>query len=311
MEKIINQIKLKFSVLPLYLIFIGVLFSASVFFVWLDNSRSYRSEISIFFAPKSDVAAWQSEQIIGNLITYPTKLSFYEQMIKDDENIEDFLIGKNKETKIKVWNEKLESDRELSSSIVVIKYSDSNKEKAEIINRQSVYTLFGIMSRFYDVKEDIDLRIIEGPIVKKQFTNWPWAIIGSIGGGIVFVVLVQSIASILGIIQQKIISERKLINSVRENLEVAQRQSLEKVQKEVVDEKFNDHFHFPEVRMAVKKSAAPDNLPVMEEGEKAEDFDQEIEVEKNKVPRLYEESDLEPTEEERRERLNRLLRGEM
>jgi hypothetical protein len=307
MKTAINQIKHKFRVLPLYLIFIGVIFSASVFLIWLDNARVYQSEISVFFAPKSEVGAWQSEQIIGNLIKFPTKLSFYDQMLKDDDSINDFLVGKSKEEKIGSWNSKIKSERELKSSIVTIKYTDSDSETAEKINRQSVYTLFGIMSRFYDVKKDIDLRIIEGPMVKKEFPGWPWAIIGSLGGGIVFIFLVQLVSFFLGYIQQKILGQIEFRRLVKENLTAADVRLEVPEEKEPADEKFDHRLHFPEVRMAVRKASAPDNLPVADEA----DWGKESVFEKNEVPKLYEESELEPTEEERKARLNRLLRGEM
>ncbi len=137
----------------------------SVFIGTLNTGRVYRSETDILVIPKSVVAVKNSDQILENLSKLPTMLSFYEKVTNANENVIDATVSELPDYKKKIfWNSELHVERTAGSGILKIITTDKTSYQAEELNKQATETLIGTVGLYYDIKTDLDLRIVD-PVI--------------------------------------------------------------------------------------------------------------------------------------------------
>ena len=285
-----------------YFFILALILSAVFCFLFLENFKSYKSQITVLFIPKSEKIAVQSEQIAQNLTEFPRNLSFYEKLLADNKNIEDEFAGRSKDKRKELWNKKLEINRQKNSGVIEIKIFDDNQIRSEKIARQTAFTLFNTASRYYNIKNEIDLRIVDGPITGVKIKNWPWLILLSILAGTFLSYLITSVFSKAENLFLKAGSGINLTKPYRQdfsNWTTAMRRKGRAKKGDKPEKK-------QEPAAAVKKSQAPSNLPVAEESKAAP---KKIEADKIAAKKTI--PTEEPSEEELKERLNQLLRGEL
>ena len=284
-----------------YFFILALILSATFCFLFLGNFKSYKSQVTILFIPKNEKIAIQSEQIAQNLMELPRNLSFYEKLLADNESIKDEFVNCTKDKRKKMWNKKLEINREKNSGIIEIGIADDNQFKSEKIAGQTAFTLFNTASRYYDIKNEIDLRIVDGPIASLKIKNWPWLIFLSVLAGTFLSYLITSVFSKVENFFSKAKSGINLTKPYRQDFSswttALRRKSRIK--------KGNKPEKKPESAPSAKKSQAPSNLPI------ANEPDTILEKVKNNksVNKII--SAEEPSEEELKKRLNQLLRGEL
>jgi capsular polysaccharide biosynthesis protein len=305
----------------LYFVAIAIVLSVVSFSILLDNFKSYRSEVSVILIPKSEKAALDSEHIIQNLKFFPTELSFYDKLIRDNSDIEDIYSGLSDNKRKELWNNSLHAKREKNSSIIEISVTRNNQEDAENISQAAAFTLFNTASFYYNIKDDVDFRIIDGPIVHSSVGNWPLLIALSLLMGIVASFIVNLFSYHLSYYflrrkeRIKFQSEMKVFEKKPEFEQPMKKEAVKIPELETpLDKTFE------------KKSSAPENLPFVDEDYfqnniiKANGFSiEESEVEEESIPEKITEDQpvpaadfhREPTEEELKKRLNQLLRGEL
>lgn len=319
-----------------WLIFILTL--AAVFVAGMSSSRVFKSEMDILFIPKSEKAVRNIDQIISNAREIPTALSFYDKMLELNGDIEDGAAGLPDYKRKLFWNEKLSVEKNKSSGFLAVSVLDSNQWQAEVISRQVANDIVAVMSRYYDTKNDLDIRVTDGPIVS-QTLKWPvagWALL-AIAAGIFLGVPVSWLVNYF--LMRKSASGRRekmtmprafsiswekafpfgkgeaqpekpdpFIPKTKERLEVEREFSAPKMaDKKIIAEKKE-----AVARGITKKASVPANLPIAEEfhlpiSEFRKEEIKKVETEKKEELK----STREATPEEVRERLNKLLRGEM
>ncbi|MFH0969621.1 MAG: hypothetical protein V1804_03885 [Patescibacteria group bacterium] len=323
----------------LSLILISLILSAVAFLFILGNYRNYESEISIIFIPKSEKAASDSGNIIGNLEVFPTKLSFYEKLIKDNK-LEDKFSGLSDNKRKKLWDEMIKAKKEKKSSIVKITAVSQSPGEAKLISNATVSTLFSVVSFYYDIKNDVDLRIIEEPAVRPAFDNWVLAILISLAIG-------TGISFILGFISSYFLQKSREIKISFPKFDFGKKP---KIEIPVEENYFKELEKLPETqekkpeetkpKIPAKISSAPENLPgvsnvpgnlpfideeyfrnniiknakpVKESIAEQREIKEEIKPEKQTAASKKESVNFhrEPTQEELKKRLNQLLKGEL
>lgn len=276
---------------PFYFIVLSIILTAVFFLQTLNTLKYYQSEISILFIPKSERVTLQSEQIIQNIVELPKQLSFYERVLTDSGNILNQFSEYPKDEQKRLWNKQLRVSRVKNSGVIKIKVLSKNKSDSATINKQAALTLFNSVSQYYNVKEDIDLRIIDGPITNSFLKNLYLIAIFSLIGGIVVAYILAMIFYGL----QKIFITRK---NTASNKSVEKRDSASEIT-------------IPEA-VGIKKYQAPTNLPVAKgaEYEIAEDvMEDSFLVAPEPAEDIAPDQNKEPTEEEFKKRLNQLLKG--
>ena len=102
-------------------------------------------------------------------------------MLRENHSIKDVTSGKNSDQRKKIWNSMLSVEQSDSgSSAILVSASSENEASSNLIASKTVRTLFDTTSLYYNVKEDVDLRIIDGPITRVVVVGWPLMLLVSI-----------------------------------------------------------------------------------------------------------------------------------
>ncbi len=274
--------------------FILALILAIVFFLLLaGGTQYYRTRISILFIPKSEVLATHMPYVMENLVRLPKTLSFYEHVLRDNSNLTDDFAGKSKDEKKKLWNKSLNIKKDDGSSIINIWVASKDRTQSTELAKQTARALFDTASLYYNIKSDADFRVIDGPIAAPSVKHWIWLLPLSILLGFVASFLLNLISSLLINVAKKL---RQCFQSSRHRLEVFEK----------AKEKRETSSAFPGIKTAIKKSKAPENLPIGEDLSSIPPASDSFEITENAETELPE-----PTEEELKRRLNQLLKGEL
>lgn len=326
-----DEKKPKRKIFSPYFFVITIIISVVFFLLLLDSSKKYQSEISIIVIPKSEKAAADSEHIVENLKIFPTKLSFYEKLIRDNDNLRDNLLNFSDGQKRNIWNKDLEVRREEGSSIITIAIVKDDSEEARLISKAVTSNLLNIAGFYYDIKRDIDIRIVEGPIIRSFFSNWILIIISSIAIGIIISFLINFIFHLSFDYLEKKRRETgiRLRDTINEKKSKIKREETRKPSEEkaVVYKKIEEKkdIQYPISQTLSKKASAPENLPFIDEEYFRSNI---IKTSESTAPKTTTEKSLsedtsknkekeeaelhrEPTQEEFKKRLNQLLRGDL
>lgn len=280
---------LKFAVL-------AVILSATFFLPFLGGLKQNRTSVSVMFIPKSESAALQMEYILANAERLPGMLSFYEKMIASGKgSLKDSYAGLDPDSRKKSWNQTLKTRRENRSSIITISVYARDKNISQLTAKQVADTLISSVSFYYNVKSELDMRIVEGPLTGAAAKNWPLAAVAGLFSG-------SLLAYILAITSQKF--EGWIISRKTQN----EKQFADFSPAFRTEEKSGGRvFEKGRYPLGAKTATAPENLPVFENSKDSAFAPEEIQAGQG------EEADIsaEPTDEEMKKRLNQLLKGEL
>lgn len=140
--------------------FVFVTFAASLF--WLDFFRSYRAEVTILVISKTEMP---SQEVAENMAEVMRTLSFYERVLSDNDLIDDDFEGYALDKRKTLWNKTFSAKRQAGSGALVMEARGDTPEKSRRLARQTAQTLFSVAGIYYNVKTDVDMRVIDGPIV--------------------------------------------------------------------------------------------------------------------------------------------------
>lgn len=322
---------------------IGIILSATFFLFLSDYFKAYSSSITIFINTKSESSASRDEEIIENISEFPKMLSFYDRLLENNSDIRDIAKGEDQDNRKSAWNSMLKVKRIEDSSMLEISINSSYESDSRVLVQKTARTLFDVTGAYYDIKNDLDLRIIDGPVSKTYVRGWFWILPISIAMGFSIAFFLQNI--LIGI-KNIFISKNRNVFGAKKTFDFKKQESqsateemealkslylssdigseflkkendnrnepqvsdyglreMKNITKSIQKDKYPN---FPEMPIhEVKKSGAPENLPIAEEYMEGQSVREDI----NNKPRV--EIHREPTAEELKERLNMLLRGEI
>lgn len=236
----------------------SIIAAVLIFLAGINLDKNYKSEVKILFTPKSQIAATN----IGRII-------------QDAKEI--FLLREK--------NAEIKTDRK--SDIVRVSAKGTSRIETGAQASKAARGIAAEMSRYYNIKSDLDIRIIDGPVTKQGADVF--------SGKWILIALILGLASgiFIDFFQSVNFSSRKTTYAefVKPSIFEAPKESERKFET-----------------APGRKAAAPENLPIDEEfvlpvKKSEEKKEEELEA---AVKKAYE-----ATPEEVKERLNKLLRGEM
>ena len=177
-----------FAVLALF--FIG-----TAAFLSLDSFREYRAEISIIALPQGHILA--ADQVVENIAVMPTTLDFFDALLVSDERIAEFSDIDEQPMMVRkaAWSEMLSVERHGESGIISYSIAAESQEEAALLARQMSKVLFEKIGAYYDIRTDVSIRLVEGPLVRTSIGT-PFVWIGmSLGLGIVAALIMTFILS--------------------------------------------------------------------------------------------------------------------
>lgn len=301
----------------------AIIAAVAVFFIGVNFSRTNIGQTDILILPKSEKAVRNISQIIENASKIPLSLSFYDKLVEKGD-LEDEAAGLPDHKRKEFWNSKLKIEKEGNSGILKIKFFDENSLVASNASKQAASDILVLMSRYYDIKNDLDLRIIDGPITKEKapFLNWSW-ILASLAIGLILGWGLDEIVWRVSKVEVK----KNIWTNLPQGWERTQDFFQEKIREFTPEKKSRDKeesIEKPEapaskpeekkesvIFAATKKSAAPDNLPIGSDFV-LQSLKQSAEPEKKEDKKEQEGKKVhEATPEEVKRRLNKLLKGDM
>ncbi|EKE18945.1 MAG: hypothetical protein ACD_9C00189G0003 [uncultured bacterium] len=196
LEKTIKK-SLKSLHLSAKILIVGAILSAVFFLLLSELFKTYKSDISILVNLKSEIAVKQEQNILNSIMELPTTLSFYDRMLEANSDIRDVSEGLSSRQRKDVWNDMISLQRS-NDEALVFKLSISAKQEndAKQLSSKAARTLFDTIALYYDVKNDVDLRIIDGPITKSYVRGWYVLLFLSIIGGFALALVLDSFSAI-------------------------------------------------------------------------------------------------------------------
>jgi capsular polysaccharide biosynthesis protein len=192
-SKSVKPNKLRFSI---QVFVVGAILAVTFFLLLVDASKTYRSSITVFVNAKSEISAEKQGQIVENIIEFSRTLSFYDRMLKYNPDISDVTAGRGQDKRKQLWNSMLSAERVgKNSSMIKISVETKREADADKLVQKATRSLFDTTGMYYDIKNDVDLRIIDGPISRVQVSNWYWFLAFSLLLGFAIAFLLQELLS--------------------------------------------------------------------------------------------------------------------
>lgn len=300
---------------PFYFVVLSVVLAASSWLLLLENFKTYRTEITLLVLPQSERVIMQSAQVVENLAELPRQLAFYDKM-QASGKINDPYLGKSQDQRKKLWNKSLSIERTEKGAVIMLSVVSAQRSDALATAKQAVNTLLAQAGYYYDIKEDLTVRVIDGPITAPQVKNLPWLAVVSLVLGVTAAYLINAAL------------EKILTFSVKTTSNIAPKKDFfrtEKSQEKNAPVFGKNVFYFKRPVATAKQHGAPANLPIatgeypfamnsVTEPEMAasEEIAMTMEREATDADASAQGAlKAEPTEEELKKRLNQLLGGEI
>lgn len=140
-----------------------VTLSAGLF--WLDFFRSYRAEMTILVVSRTDTSQ-SGVAVAENLAGITRTLSFYDRVLADNNFIDDAFLGYAPDKRKKAWNDMVSVRKLDGGSVLTLSATGDTSEEAAVLAKQTAQTLFSVASLYYNVKTDVDIRVIDGPLLR-------------------------------------------------------------------------------------------------------------------------------------------------
>ncbi|PIU08946.1 MAG: hypothetical protein COZ85_03140 [Candidatus Moranbacteria bacterium CG_4_8_14_3_um_filter_34_16] len=145
---------------------------------FFNLEKIFQSEIDFLIIPQNEVSVKNSPQIISNLSALPATLSFFGEIIRENPDLFNEGIGEFPDDKKKqYWNKKIKIENFKETGIIRITLNDKDRFQLEDLADQVKETFIKSVGIYYDIKKDIDVRLIEEPIVQDAFAQPFWIII--------------------------------------------------------------------------------------------------------------------------------------
>lgn len=301
---------------------------ASVLF-WLDSYRSYRADVTVLVIERTS-GMGTAEEIAYNLRDIANTLAFHERNLARNESLMDPYEGYAPDQRKSLWNDKIQTKKSRDGSTLVISATDESQAEAIELAREASETLFGMAGFYYDVKRDIDLRIIEGPVVNTVIAAPVRLVLVSLLTGFVVTAVFFGLLSLVPgffLLRRSVIGRTRNVSRSHGAFQIGD--SVPWIDpKKFIPEKpsqltFENHItekkpaRFSEVKPRGGVSApAPANLPIADDepvvaeiaGENPPEAIKKESGSDNEVD-IFPEQPTEPTIEEYKKRLNELLSG--
>jgi len=155
--------------------FFFVTLASSLF--WLDFFRSYNTEVVVLVISRSNTVE-NSSSIADNMVALTQTLSFYNRLLIENDSLDDDFLGYAPDKRKESWNERVFVTKQNASGVLVIRANGDTPEKSKQFASQTVRTMFSVTGLYYNVKTDVDMRIVDGPLVSYTLQK-PFLYIGT------------------------------------------------------------------------------------------------------------------------------------
>ena len=262
---------------------VGMIISGTFFLLSIDLFKTYRSDISIIITPKSEIGIIQQKQLFSNVLELPKTLAFYDRVLKLNPDVRDVTIGLDKDGRKNAWNKMFAISKvNTDSSVLKLSIQVGRKSDSEQLASKTVATLFNNIAFYYDVKNDFNLSIIDGPIAKSEVPHWGILLFASISLGFVLAIVLSFIPW-LGKAVDNEKQIKKNTDFFKKNPEITPEDELESLNNLYKNEQANEYFVLEED--IENEKMTHDNIDVV--ADYAERFQETKKITKQLEPAKY------------------------
>jgi hypothetical protein len=220
-------------------------------------------------------------------------------MLEANKDIKDGAIGEMDYKRKEFWNKKIKTERIGQSGVIRFEVFDENRWQSEIIAYQLKNDIFFLISKYYNIKIDLEPRLIDGPITGPAVSENIWKNVAkSLGLGILMSFSLTIILSLFTeVISRKkqdffnienslrndFLLEKELKKETRRDLKYIFPKYQSEAEKALEELKEREEAYYqrelerkaekissadpviPAQNVANKKASAPSNLPFTEE----------------------------------------------
>jgi len=296
---------------------VTVILAIIIFIFNLNMSRAYRAEIEVMLLPKNEIASQNMGQIVANAAYLPRTLNFYENRIAADPEVTDEVEELPGNKKLEYWRNKVKLEVLAQSGILKISLNDPDQWQAEALARATAKGLGDELGQYYDIRTELQARIVDGPVLDyaQSLSQAGWTLafsffLGLAGAMVLYLIFSLFIQMSVPIRKSPFIKVAypqtrrdefpAPIYPVEEPFDFFAPDTLAEAAEQITDD---------------KKASAPQNLPIeaMPKPETALNAklrqEEHILASVNRI--VSKNSSREATPEEVKERLNKLLRGDV
>lgn len=166
--------------------FLAALFASFTSAVMLaDLFRGYESEVLVLAIPRNEISADSLGEIVSNMTrlsaTDPFRAEFFDALSGKIGMFDEVPVSMRAGMAAEILSVRAEK----GTSMLSIRGFSDDSDDAKTIARQAAFSLFGSTGRYYNLKEDIDLRIVTGPSVSARIIHPVLLVFFSIALGLV------------------------------------------------------------------------------------------------------------------------------
>lgn len=173
----------------------ALFFSISAFVALSAGFRGYQADLSVLVIPKGK-AVYRSTEIVDNVVFLSRTDGFRSLFFRDAESVPGLMTVEGADEmsgdeKRKTFDSMVSVFPTGTGSVFSVRAFSDNRDDAKDIARSAALSLFRYASKYYDVKEEADFRIVDGPTVAPKSLNGLLLLSGSVAFGTVFAAIVM------------------------------------------------------------------------------------------------------------------------
>jgi hypothetical protein len=169
--------------LPRYVWPLAAVFFIVVSVLLLDHFRTYSSEVTLMVVHKNERMAGAADQVVETVARLPLSLSFYDQLLKRYPEVEDPWTGYGAPDREALWAEHVSTERLGKSNLIKVRVAADTEEDATLLAKRVAANVFQSVSRYYDIRTEVEVRSVDGPVTAPGLDHWAGWILLSVGLG--------------------------------------------------------------------------------------------------------------------------------
>gem|GEM_PF-857636 len=171
----------------IFWIFFSITFVIGLF-VFSFPGKKFQSQMDLLLIPKSKITAKNADKIQNDVAQIILSLNFYDQLLDSQNLSTELSLGRNATQRKSDWNDKIEVIKSKNSNILSLFAYDADKNQAELLSQKVARQISDTMSQYYDIRTDLEIRIIDGPLSQKMKSffdplTWILSLLGALACG--------------------------------------------------------------------------------------------------------------------------------
>jgi len=169
----------------------------TLFFAFIRKDQAYEAKINLVFIPRNEATSENISTITRDITKIPASVSFYDKLVKSNEDIIDKVAALPENKREAYWKNKLDISQPGKRGFVQIGVLDEDPRQAQILLWQTTRNLTAEVAKKYNLRDELSVEIISEPTIKPGVTeNLGWIILKSFILGLLAGFLVEEISKV-------------------------------------------------------------------------------------------------------------------